>query len=344
MKLLKSNLNIITNRQAKANSNKGHFLWQALFFVFVCSITNSQAQKMMITPPVLQKGDTVAIVATARKNIEDNLQPTIDLLHSWGLEVVIGSTIGLDQNQLAGTDAQRAADFQKQMDNPNIKAIWCARGGYGTVRMIDLLDFSTFKKHPKWIVGFSDVTVLHNHLNTLGYKTIHGTMPVSIPRTAPESIATLYKALFGQPLVYTIEPTAMNRFGKAKGELVGGNLSILYSLFGSPSAIDCSDKILFIEDLDEYLYHIDRMMMNLKRNGCLESIKGIIVGGMTKMKDNDIPWGKNALEIIEDVTKSYNIPVVYNFPAGHIKDNRALILGNTITLEVTATGTTVVFE
>ena len=298
----------------------------------------------MITPPNLQKGDTIALLATARKNIDDNLKPAIDLLHSWGLEVVIGSTIGLDNNQLAGTDKQRAADFQQQLDNPNIKAIWCVKGGYGTVRIIDLLDFTTFKKHPKWIVGFSDVTVLHNHLNTLGFKSIHGIMPITAPRATPQAIETLRMALFGEKLSYTVAPFTKNKLGKASGELVGGNLSILYSLFGSPSAIDCSDKILFIEDLDEYLYHIDRMMMNLKRNGCLESIKGIIVGSMTKMKDNDIPWGKNAIEIIEDVTKKYNIPILYNFPAGHIQDNRALILGNKVTLDVQENGGTLVFE
>jgi muramoyltetrapeptide carboxypeptidase len=298
----------------------------------------------MITPPILQKGDTIAILATARKNIDDNLKPAIDLLHSWGLEVVIGKSIGLDDNQLAGTDEQRAADFQEQLDNPNIKAIWCVRGGYGTVRMIDLLDFSKFKESPKWIIGFSDATVLHNHLNTMGFKSIHGIMPISIPKATPEAIETLRIAMFGESLKYTIAPNIMNRLGDASGELVGGNLSILYSLFGSKSAIDCTDKILFIEDLDEYLYHIDRMMMNLKRNGCLESIKGIIVGSMSKMKDNDIPWGKNALEIIEDVTKKYNIPVIYNFPAGHIHDNRALILGSKVTLHLNKNSSSVVFE
>lgn len=298
----------------------------------------------MITPPHLQKGDTVAILATARKNLDDNLKPAIDLLKSWGLNVVIGSTIGLDNNQLAGTDEQRAADFQQQLNNPNIKAIWCVKGGYGTVRMIDLLDFTAFKKNPKWIVGFSDVTVLHNHLNTLGFKSIHGIMPVTVAKATPEAIETLRIALFGEKLKYEIDPFMMNRPGKATGELVGGNLSILYSLFGSPSAIDCTDKILFIEDLDEYLYHIDRMMINLKRNGCLESIKGIVVGSMTKMKDNDIPWGKNAIEIIEDVTKTYNIPVLYNFPAGHIQDNRALILGDIVTINVNEKCSTLVFK
>ncbi|MEN9928261.1 MAG: hypothetical protein RLZZ231_182 [Bacteroidota bacterium] len=314
-----------------------------LFIISLLSIT-MQAQTSMITPPYLQKGDTVAILATARKHIVKSMQPTIDLLESWGLTVVIGKSIGLEENQLAGNDEQRAADLQEQLDNPNIKAIWCARGGYGTVRVVDLVDFTQFKKSPKWLVGFSDVTVLHNHLNTMGYKSIHGIMPISLAKASKEAIESLRLSLFGQPLQYAIDPHPMNRLGKASGELVGGNLSILYSLLGSPSAIDCKDKILYIEDLDEYLYHIDRMMMNLKRNGCLESLKGIIVGSMTDMKDNDIPWGKNALEIIQDVTKQYSIPVIFNFPAGHIHDNRALILGNNVTIEVTENCSTVVFE
>ncbi len=316
------------------------------FFLFILSLLSitMQAQTTMITPPYLQKGDTVAILATARKHIVKSMQPTIDLLESWGLHVVIGKSIGLEENQLAGKDEDRAADLQEQLDNPNIKAIWCARGGYGTVRVVDLIDFTQFKKHPKWLVGFSDVTVLHNHLNTMGYKSIHGIMPISLAKASPEAIESLRLSLFGQPLKYSIDPHPMNRLGKASGELVGGNLSILYSLLGSPSAINCKDKILYIEDLDEYLYHIDRMMMNLKRNGCLESLKGIIVGSMTDMKDNDIPWGKNALEIVQDVTKKYNIPMIFNFPAGHIHDNRALILGNTVSIEVTENCSTIVFE
>ena len=297
----------------------------------------------MIIPPYLKKGDTIAIVATARKNIEDNLQPAISWLHHWGLEVVIGKTIGLDHNQLAGTDEERAADFQKQLDNPNIKAIWCVRGGYGTVRMIDLLDWTKFKQNPKWIVGFSDVTVIHSHLNNLGFASIHGIMPVSSKATE-EAKESLRKALFGEHLEYTVPCEPMNRYGLAKGELVGGNLSILFSLLGSPAAVNCDAKILFIEDLDEYLYHIDRMMMNLKRNGCLESLKGIIVGGMTKMHDNEIPWGKNALEIIDDVTKKYNIPIIYNFPAGHSADNHALILGKQVSMEVNDLESKVVFD
>ena len=327
------------------NHLKKHIVfYKFVFVIFALQSFTCQSQQNMITPPNLKKGDTIAIVSTARKNIDDNLKPTLDLLHSWGIEAVIGSTIGLDVNQLAGTDEQRAADFQHQLDNPNIKAIWCVRGGYGTVRMVDLLDFTKFKQHPKWIIGFSDVTVLHNHLNTMGYKSIHGTMPVSVARNTPEAISSLKASLFGEPLSYSVGPDPMNRFGKATGELVGGNLSILYSLLGSQSAIDCKDKILFIEDLDEYLYHIDRMMMNLRRNGCIENLKGIVIGAMTSMKDNEVPWGKNALQIIDDVTKKYNIPVIFNFPAGHIKDNRALIMGNTVTIDVNASGSTLVFQ
>ena len=315
-----------------------------LFIIFTLFTINLEAQKKMITPPYLQKGDTVAIVSTARKNLEDNLKPSIDLLESWGLKVKIGTTIGLNYHQLAGTDAQRAADFQEQMDNENIKAIWCVRGGYGTVRIIDLLDFTKFKKNPKWIIGFSDVTVLHSHLNRMGIQSIHGTMPISIPRASTEAKESLRTALFGEPLSYTFSCDILNHLGTAKGELVGGNLSIIYSLLGSESAIDCTDKILFLEDLDEYLYHIDRMLLNLKRNGCLSSLKGIIVGGMTKMNDNEIPWGKNAFEIIEEVTKDLKIPIIYNFPAGHVQDNRALIMGKTITMEVTAEESIVIFD
>jgi muramoyltetrapeptide carboxypeptidase len=317
---------------------------KSIFYILISIFSiNLQAQKKMIIPPYLKKGDTIAIVATARKNIEDNLQPAISWLKNWGLEVVIGKTIGLDHNQLAGTDEERAADFQTQLDNPNIKAIWCVRGGYGTVRMIDLLDFTKFKQNPKWIVGFSDVTVLHSHLNNLGFASIHGIMPVSVKATE-EAKESLRKALFGEPLEYIIPCDQMNRYGSAKGELVGGNLSILFSLLGSPSAINCDAKILFIEDLDEYLYHIDRMMMNLKRNGCLESLKGIIVGGMTKMHDNEIPWGKNALEIIDEVTKKYNIPIIYNFPAGHMADNHALIFGKQVAIEVNDLESKVLFD
>lgn len=333
---------MLTIRSSFINGNA--VFYKLLTLIFVLQSANIQAQTPMKIPPSVQKGDTIAIVATARKNIDDNLQPAIDLLHSWGLEVVIGKSIGLDDNQLAGTDAQRAEDFQQQMDNPNIKVIWCVRGGYGTVRMIDLLDFTKFKQNPKWIVGFSDVTVIHSYVNKLNIATIHGAMPITIGKASAESIESLRKALFGESLEYKIPFDPANRLGNAKGEIVGGNLSILYSLMGSNAQIDCKGKILFIEDLDEYLYHIDRMMMSLKRCGCFDGLKGLIIGTMTKMNDNDIPWGKNANQIIEDVTKGYSFPVLYNFPAGHFHDNRALIFGKQVSLELNATTSKVTFE
>jgi muramoyltetrapeptide carboxypeptidase len=324
--------------------NGNTVFYKLIILIFVLQFSNIQAQIPMKIPPSLQKGDTIALVATARKNIDDNLKPALDLLHSWGLEVVIGKTIGLENNQLAGTDEERAADFQQQLDHPNIKAIWCVRGGYGTVRMIDLLDFTKFKQSPKWIIGFSDVTVMHSYINNLNIATIHGAMPITVAKASLESIESLRKSLFGESLNYKIPFDTANRLGNAKGEIVGGNLSILYSLMGSNAQIDCKGKILFIEDLDEYLYHIDRMMMSLKRCGCFEDLNGLIVGTMTKMKDNDIPWGKNANQIIEDATKGYSFPVLYNFPAGHFRDNRALIFGKQVSLEINATTSKLIFE
>ena len=324
--------------------NSNTVFYKLLLLIFVLQFSNIQAQTQMKIPPYLQKGDTIAIVATARKNIEDNLKPALDLIHSWGLNVVIGETIGLDNNQLAGTDKQRADDFQHQMDNPNIKAIWCVKGGYGTVRMIDLLDFTKFKQHPKWIVGFSDVTVIQSYLNKMNIASIQGPMPVTISRATPETIESLRKALFGESLEYNLPHDAANKLGNAKGQIVGGNLSILYSLMGSNAQIDCKGKILFIEDIDEYLYHIDRMMMSLKRCGCFDNLAGLVVGGMTKMRDNDIPWGKNANQIIEDVTKEYSFPIIYNFPAGHFHDNRVLIFGKQVSLKINTKESILKFE
>ncbi|AWA31388.1 LD-carboxypeptidase [Flavobacterium magnum] len=298
----------------------------------------------MITPEFLKKGDTVGILATARKIELATLQPGIKLLESWGLHVVIGKTIGKEDHQLAGADWLRATDFQEMMDNPSIKAIWAGKGGYGTVRIVDRLDFTKFRKNPKWIIGFSDMTVLHSHINNMGIETLHALMAMNVKTATPDAIESLRKSLFGESLVYTLPAHPYNRMGKASGEVVGGNLSVLYSILGSRSEVDYKGKILFIEDLDEYLYHIDRMMMNLKRNGYFDGIKAVVVGGMTEMKDNDIPWGKDALQIIQDILKDYQIPVVYNFPAGHIKDNRAMILGKTVSIEVTQNGATVRFE
>lgn len=290
----------------------------------------------MVTPPALLYGDKVGLVATARKISLEELQEGIELLKSWGLVPVIGKTIGLEDHQYAGTDFQRAQDLQEMLDNKEIKAIWCARGGYGTVRIIDHLDFYKFVKYPKWIAGYSDVTVLHSHLHKIGFKTIHGTMPVSVEDNTAFAKASLKQALFGEKpnITYTYS-NALNRPGKAKGQLVGGNLSMLYSMCGSSSGLNTEGKILFIEDLDEYLYHIDRMVMNLKRNGMLDHLAGLLVGGMTKMHDNRIPFGKTAQEIVLDAVKECDFPVAFDFPAGHLDDNRALIMGAEVEVNIT---------
>ncbi|MBU3680872.1 MAG: LD-carboxypeptidase [Flavobacterium sp.] len=298
----------------------------------------------MIYPHALQQGDTVAIVATARKNILPNLQPAIDLLNSWGLEVLIGQTIGLDNHQLAGTDEQRAADLQMQLENPKVKAIWCVRGGYGTVRMIDLVDFSVLAKQPKWIIGFSDVTVLHAQLHQLGFASIHGLMPVNVEKASAEALESLRKCLFNEPLHYELPYQSENQLGKASGELIGGNLSILYSLMGSTSQLDAKGKVLFIEDLDEYLYHLDRMCMGLKRSGLFSQLNGVVVGTFSQMHDNEIPWGKSAYEILAEHLSPLNIPIAFHFPAGHIADNRALPFGKMAHLQVSVSGTTLAID
>ncbi len=308
------------------------------YFVIILFLTfNSYSQKNMIFPSHLKKDDTVAIICTARKFFPEDAKPAIELLESWGLKAKLGRTIGKDSCQLGGTDIERAADLQEQMDDPTVKAIWCARGGYGTVRIIDKVDFTNFKKNPKWIMGFSDVTVLHSHLNTLGIASLHSIMPFTVPRAPEEVKETLRKALFGELIAYEVPSASYNRNGKAKGELVGGNISILYSLLGSKSSIDTKDKILYIEDLDEYLYHIDRMMYNIKRNGYFDQVKGIIVGSLSDMHDNEIPFGQNAVQIINIITEEYNIPVAFDFPAGHQKDNRTLVLGSQVEFEVNET-------
>ena len=298
----------------------------------------------MIRSNYLQKGDTVAIVSTARKVFEKELIPALSILKNWKLNVVLGTSIEAEEHQFAGNDKLRASDFQEMLDNPKIKAIWCARGGYGTIRMLDLLDFSNFKNNPKWIIGYSDVTVLHSHLHQLGFETLHAQMPVSIETKTAACIQSLKNSLFGNNNNIIIPSEASNVTGNAKGVVVGGNLSMLYSLCGSSSSISTKGKILFIEDLDEYLYHIDRMLQNLKRNGMLDQLEGLIIGGMTQIHDNDIPFGQSTEEIILSICNDYNYPIVFNFPAGHIDDNRALILGRKAELIISKTETILTFD
>jgi muramoyltetrapeptide carboxypeptidase len=299
----------------------------------------------MITPPYLISGDKIAIIASARKVNPAEMDIAINTFRSWGLHVVIGPHLFGERNQYSGTDEERAADLQKMLDDKEIKAIICARGGYGTVRIIDSLDFSTFEQHPKWIVGYSDITVLHSHIQTqFGIETLHAIMPINFPDEGTEAaIDSLRKALFGETLEYNIGSHPLNKTGNVTGVLTGGNLSILYSLAGTPSDIQTQDKILFIEDLDEYLYHIDRMMMNLKRSGKLSGIKGLIVGGLTKMNDNTVPFGKQAEQIIAEYAQDAGISICFNFPAGHIADNRALIIGREVQLNIAASDVSVHF-
>ena len=291
----------------------------------------------MTTPPYLQKGDRIALVSPARKVSPAEVQTAISIFKSWGLEVVLGENLFASYNQFAGSDSQRQADMQQMLDDRSIRAIVCSRGGYGTVRIIDRLDFTKFLQNPKWIVGYSDVTVLHSHIHRhYGVETLHAIMPVNFKDKCDgtPSLNSLKKALYGKELIYRFPAEPFFRKGSCKGPLVGGNLSILYSLTNTISDIDTNGKILFLEDLDEYLYHIDRMMMNLRRSGKLDGLAGLIIGSMTKMHDNEVPYDKTAYEIIAEAVEGYPYPVCYNFPAGHIDDNRALILGREVTLEI----------
>jgi len=300
------------------------------------------------TPPYLQKGDTIAIIAPAGilKNKKDVIAKAKTLAESWGLKVVYGKHLFTQGNHFAGTDKERASDFQKALDNPNIKAIWAARGGYGTVRILDRLDFDKFKESPKWVIGYSDITALHSHIHTLGIETLHGIMGTSLAddlNEIKESVATFKAALFGSNLSYILPVNAKNRNGEATGKMIGGNISILYSMLGSKSQMDTTDKILFIEEIGEYKYSIDRMLQSLKRAGFFENCKGLVIGDISNIKKNTTTWGKSIEQLILDVVSEYDFPVLFNFPAGHEKDNRALILGRTITMKVGAQNS-IVFE
>ena len=292
----------------------------------------------MIIPEKLKIGDKIGIVSTARKISLEELKAAILILESWELEIVLGQNLFEENNQFSGTIQQRSDDLQSMIDNDTIKAILCARGGYGTVQIIDNIDFSKLKNNSKWIIGYSDVTVLHSHLNNLGIASLHASMPINFETNTNESLTSLKNSLFGIENSIECKTHPFNRLGKIKAEIVGGNLSILYSLLGSDSDIDTDDKILFIEDLDEYLYHIDRMLINLKRNGKFTKLKGLIVGGMSGMNDNDTPFGKTAEEIISEHTKGYDFPICFGFPAGHLEDNRTIRFGLSSVLEITENG------
>ena len=274
----------------------------------------------MITPAFLKKGSKIALVAPARKISREEIASAVKWIEEKNFVPVYDERLFAEYHQFAGDDDFRASVLQDYLDRDDIDAIFCARGGYGTIRIIDKLDFSKFEKHPKWIVGYSDVTVLHAKIQQLGYQSIHATMPINFPNNTNETLESLYEAL-----------TGVETHGRASlrpsTPIVGGNLSVLYSMLGSDLFPETDGKVLFIEDLDEYLYHIDRMMMALKRAGKLTHLKGLIVGAFSDMHDNTIPFGMTAKEIIFEKVKEYGYPVVWDYPAGHIDDNRAIIFG-----------------
>ncbi len=280
-------------------------------------------------PPFLKAGDTIAIAATARHIDEKIILPVVKTFESWGLNVVLSERIYFKKDALAGDDQIRAMALQKLLNNDSIKAIIGARGGYGTLRMIDILDFSHFSKNPKWICGFSDLTVLHSHIqNNFAIQTLHSCMPVTMGQDN-KSDNSLKEALFGSTINYTFPSHSLNKNTDCDGIVVGGNLSVLYSLLGSKSDMDWSGKILFVEDIGEYYYHIDRMMLALKRAGKLKNVKALLVGGMTKMNENDAPFAfnKTCEEIISETVSEYSYPVFFNFPSGHQNENLAIRLG-----------------
>lgn len=293
--------------------------------------------KKIKRPPYLQPGNTIGITCPAGFALLETIQPSINLIQSWGYKIQLGNTIGKTDHTFGGNDAERAADFQQMMDDPNINAILCATGGYGAVRMVDLLDFKKFKQSPKWVIGFSDITVLHSHLHQVVHvASLHSKMCGSFPKdwtTADEvqqaSILSIKDAIEGKKISYPSTPVEHNRMGTAKGLLVGGNLKILENLNGSASMINTDGKILFVEDVGEPLYNIDRMFCNLLRSGKLAKLSGLIVGGFSNIKvDNPaVPFGRDIYTIVKEKVADFNYPVCFDFPVGHIKNNFALKCG-----------------
>ena len=302
-------------------------------------VTIQQNKTALIQPPYLKTGDTVAIVAPSGilKNRNDEVQRAVTLLQSWGLNAIVGNNVFSKSDHFAGTDDERCEDFQKALDDPTVSAIWCARGGYGTVRILDKLDYTKFKKHPKWVIGYSDITALHNQIHNEGYQSIHALMCVSLTQDLDdikETLATFKSTIFGNPVNYTLVGSGYNRVGETNGLLVGGNLSVLHTMLGSETSLDMSGKILFIEDIGEYKYHIDRMLQSLKRAGYFENCKGVIVGDVSKVRKNTTLWGKSIEQLVLDALADYDFPIAFNMPAGHEKDNRAMVLGMKVELKV----------
>ena len=295
----------------------------------------------MQLPPYLKPGDLVSIAAPARWVDPEDIKNFLSLLEQEGLKTITGS-IFTRHHQYAGEDKDRLDDLQKMLDHPDIKAIFCARGGYGTMRLLDKIDLKGFAEHPKWVVGFSDITALHAYLQMrIGVASVHAAMPYTLKDVSDRenpAVESLFGILKGKFPSYTVPAHSLNRKGKSSGILLGGNLSLLCSLTGTLFQFPTKGAILFLEEVDEYLYHIDRMMQNLKLAGMLENLAGLVVGGLTDMHDNEVPFGKNAAEIIHEAVEEYDFPVCFDFPAGHVKQNMAMVLGRQVSFEVNDDG------
>lgn len=295
-------------------------------------------------PPFLKKNDVVALIAPAKAIDPPLIADAKKLLEKRGFEVRIGKYSSGSFNYFSGTSEERYSDFQEAINDPEIKAIWCLRGGYGSLHIIDKLDWSAFKKLPKWIIGFSDITIFHHRLHRLGVSSIHATMPLDLAQNTPESIDSLFQMLAGDWKEIQLKGITENINGDANGELIGGNLSVLYGLLGTDDRVSYQNKILFIEDVGEAVYAIDRMFYALKKSGVLDEINGLIVGGMTSLKDSDPPFGLSVNELINRHLLDYQIPLAFNYPGGHIPDNRALVFGATTLLKVAKDDKTVTIQ
>ena len=291
----------------------------------------------LIAPPNLQRGDTVYLCAPA-KAIEENYVLAAELwLQAMGLVAIRSEHLLNQHHYFSGTTMERLTDFQVGLDHPVAKAIWCVRGGYGSIQILDGLQWAGFLRDPKWIIGFSDICVIHHKIQALGYQSVHGTMALNLEKNSAAAKHRLIEVLNGTNNSFEIERHSANKLGEAEGILVGGNLSILYSMLAAPECYQFEGSILFIEDLAEHLYHIDRMLFALNKTGALNKILGLIVGGMTDLEDTDTPFGLELEEIILSHFKYRSIPICFGFPAGHIDDNQALLLGAKIRLEVNET-------
>jgi len=301
----------------------------------------------MITPPPIKTKSKIRIVSPAGKIRKEHVLPAVDWLEKQGYNVELGEHVFAQHFQFAGTDEERLADLQTALDDPDCDAIICSRGGYGTVRIIDKLDFTALAKNPKWLVGFSDITILHSCLNNLDFATIHGVMPryfFHADGNPSESLISMMKMISGEGISYSVDATPQNRIGSTKAKIVGGNLSIVTSLQGTKYDLDTDGKILFLEDIDEFLYHTDRMIHQLKLSGKLDKLAGLILGDFTDMKDNESPFGKTVQEIISDAVAEFDYPVCFGFPGGHEKDNRALTFGAEWELSVSVEKTILNFK